>query len=191
LARLILGTDELTFVNKSPLNTDDNGLLEFSSIRSIYRKTTEENLTTLRRGGKNPWLHVEQPPDGEERHKVLMDMARASLRDFDISRGLRFAQDAISINESAEACFTLGDLLYANQKKEEGVAAWLRTLVLEPEHLSTMRRLVRHYKGLNPSQRPPEYASWVARLRGADQTPADPDSDANSGTPSVPPELPL
>ena len=191
LARLILGTDELTFVNKSPLNTDDNGLLEFSSIRSIYRKTTEENLTTLRRGGKNPWLHVEQPPDGEERHKVLMDMARASLRDLDISRGLRFAQDAISINESAEACFTLGDLLYANQKKEEGVAAWLRTLVLEPEHLSTMRRLVRHYKGLNPSQRPPEYASWVARLRGADQTPADLDSDANSGTPSVPPELPL
>jgi spermidine synthase len=165
LARLILGPEELISFNKFPLNTDDNGLLEFSTINSLYRKTTEENLTQLRKRAVNPWKYLNEPPEGEERQKVLIDMARASLRDLDVQRGLKFAQEAYQLRENADSLLTLGDLLYANKKREEGISAWRRGLNYSPNHSAILSRLLRHFGEIDKSNRPPEYDTWVTRFK--------------------------
>ena len=139
LARLILGPTELAGLPGTyPLNTDDNGLLEFSSSGSMYQQTTEENLKRLRALAGNTWPYVSPQPQGAERQQALLQMSNASLHGLDFVRGLKFAEEAVSLGKNLESLLLLGDLLYVNQrKKEDAVQAWRRTLELKPKYTPT------------------------------------------------------
>ncbi len=133
----------------------------------MYQQTTEENLKRLRALAGNTWPYVSPQPQGAERQQALLQMSNASLHGLDFVRGLKFAEEAVSLGKNLESLLLLGDLLYVNQRKEDAVQAWRRTLELKPNYTPALRRLIRHYEAMDKIIRPPEYDTWVARLRSA------------------------
>jgi len=68
LAHFVLGTREVPeLIQKAPVNTDDNALLEFSAPKSLYQDTSEENFKELTRysRGLTPYLRP-GPAKGQE-----------------------------------------------------------------------------------------------------------------------------
>lgn len=166
LARLILGPDELSGLFEGhPLNTDDNGLFEFASFASMYEKTSEENLKRLRSLSGNTWRYISGQPEGAERQKLLMQMADASLRGMDFTKALNHAEEVVRLGNNPDSLLLLGDALYVNQRKQEAVNVWRKTLALKPNYTPALRRLIRHYGTIENTGRPPEYNRWLTRIR--------------------------
>jgi spermidine synthase len=68
LAHFVLGTREVPeLIQKTPVNTDDNALLEFSAPKTLYQDTSEENFKELTRysRGLTPYLRP-GPAKGQE-----------------------------------------------------------------------------------------------------------------------------
>jgi spermidine synthase len=165
LSRVLLGPRELpALVAGARTNTDDNGLLEFSALATLYTDTTDANLAWLRGAAADPWAYVSEAPQGRARQPVLVEVADAALAAKEFQRGLVFARSAVDLGPDVAAFRTLGDLLYVTGQWTTAVEAWRNALALEPRDVKTLRRLVRHYSGLAVSARPPEYDAWVARL---------------------------
>jgi hypothetical protein len=165
LARLLLGPREIpSIVTGFRANTDDNGLLEFATLGSLYRDTTAANLKELRRAAASPWIYVAGAPDGTARQRVLIEMAETARLESDNLRALTLVREALELGGTAEAHRVRGDILYAQGPKENGVQAWTQALALDPADSRTLERLVRHYGKMSPQARPPDFHQWCARL---------------------------
>jgi spermidine synthase len=69
LAHFVLGTREVPeLIQKAPVNTDDNALLEFSAPKTLYQDTSEENFKELTRysRGTTPYLRPGPAKEQEE-----------------------------------------------------------------------------------------------------------------------------
>jgi hypothetical protein len=59
ISHFVFGTQEVpAFVQKAPINTDDNALLEFSAPKTLYVDTSEANFKELSKysRGVTPYL---------------------------------------------------------------------------------------------------------------------------------------
>jgi spermidine synthase len=175
VSRVLLGPRELpALVAGAKTNTDDNGLLEFSALATLYHDTTDANLAWLRQAAGAPWSYVSEAPHGRARQRALVEMADAAVLARDFQRGLVFAGDAVEIGHDASALRVLGDLLYVDGKRDAAADGWRKALTLEPRNVKVLRRLVRHYGSLPVSARPPEYKAWLAKLDAELTAPEEP-----------------
>jgi tetratricopeptide (TPR) repeat protein len=155
-------------VSGYPRNTDDNGLLEFRALDQVHANTIGRNTNRLRRSAAaNPWTYVTASPAGSRLKAVQLDMAETALAGQHIGRAMAFARAAAELGETVRSLRVLGDALRAAGRSDEAVEAWQRALRLGPGDRVTLRSLVRHYRSVPPSLRPPEFADWSRRL--ADQ----------------------
>jgi spermidine synthase len=161
---LIGGADLRLLVLPYPLNTDDNCRLEFSSLANLFRNDQLSILELIRQSGSDPWQWVSDAPAAGDRQAVLAQMAMASLRNLEFRIGLNYARQAAEMGDSLESFRALGDLLYVSSYTEEALAAWRKAYTLDRKDEKTLRRLVRHYRGVRPPARPVEFRDWLGSL---------------------------
>jgi spermidine synthase len=168
VGRIVFGQRERAeLAAQGVLNTDDNGLIEFATERSLYDPDSLAlNLQYLRGFVRDPLDDLASIPAGQELHDLLASMARYSLRQDDRSRADQLALRALAHGDSATASLIAGDHWHARQRFSEAVAAWRRVIALDPANREAAQRLVRHFRGLPQAQRPAEYDGWTAIAGG-------------------------
>ncbi len=172
LARVLFGTREVAGIaGSAPLNTDDNGSLEFSALANIYQDRKDEILNRLFAASIDPWEYVEPRPSGEDAYPAQLEMSEAALVMRDTERGFKFVRRAVEQKESFETHVLLGDLLYATSHSEEAAQEWKRGLDFKPDDVRVVRRLVSYYQLLWPWQRPAEYSEWKKIVPAAGDDP--------------------
>jgi spermidine synthase len=163
LSRVLFGPAEMGFA-KAKLNTDDNGLLEYSAIAHVYLDSKDQNMDRLYEASVNAWNYVDRIPEGETRRVASIQMGDAALYQGDYRRGYEYIQSAINQKESYETDLVGGDLLFKLNHLSAAAESWTRALTFRANDPLAKMRLVAYYKLLRPSQRPPEFAKWVASL---------------------------
>lgn len=165
LLHFLLGPQELERLTRNlPVNTDDNGLLEFAAAGSLYRDTTGANLGELQKHAVSPLQYVTGITDGPDRRMILLQMAEAAGREKEPHRGLALLEEAFALGESSQVYRVKGDLLSALGRNEEAVTAWRRALNLDRSNRTAMIRVVRHFAALPEAARPGAFRAWCAQL---------------------------
>jgi len=166
LANLWVGPDDARRMTAdAPINTDDNGLVEFAALRNLHRESGQTNMAQLRRSGTvTPWTVVANGPDGAALQQVLLQAAELLLKDNDFERGIAFAREAVRLKPTAATYQVLGDYLYVQQSKGDGIEAWRQALALDASNQIALGRLVRHYSALPTRSRPAEFLQWCAQV---------------------------
>lgn len=162
--RVLFGAAEIPALTAgAPLNTDDNGLLEFASLANLYRDTKQQNTLRLFESAVDARNYLTgATPETHSRILLELTNSAVSLRDF--RRGLMYSQDLLGLGDSYASSLSSGDVLYGLRRTPEAIAQWRHGLELQPDGAGALLRLVQHYRIKWPRDRPPEYKAWEAAL---------------------------
>lgn len=139
----------------SPVNTDDNALIEFRAPRRVGTadETVEANLKELLasadRWGRPPLMRDISPEDGfytahsDQRGTAnfLLDAAVGAIARDDARRAEQFVRYSIDLSESARAYSLLGEIHNARGNVDLALEHWRRALAVDPNHFYTLINL--------------------------------------------------
>ena len=164
VGRVLFGTAEISALTAgAPLNTDDNGLLEFASLTDLYTDTRSANTERLYESAVDARSYLTGAPAGMET-RTLLELANSSVVLHDYRRGLMYAQELLAYGDTYSSNLAAGDVLYGLRRVPEAIGKWRHSLELQPEDVPALTRLIRHYRPKWPRDRPPEYKTWIATL---------------------------
>jgi tetratricopeptide (TPR) repeat protein len=168
--RILFGGAEIpALTGGAPLNTDDNGLIEFASLANLYSDTKVRNTDRLFESAVDARNYISGVPE-DTRSRVLLELSRSAVSLHDFRRGLVYSQALLGYGDSYTSSLAAGDVLYGLRRTPEAIEQWRRALELQPGDAAALLRLVRHYRANWPRDRPPEFRAWAAELaakRGA------------------------
>ncbi len=148
LMKFKLGTAEIAdYVGAGPLNTDNNGLIEFAAPKTLYVDTVAENIEKLARISRGIAAYVrgigEAPAD--QAHFYLK-LARRSLNEGDDRQAEALAQKGLSLNGGAEVSWLLGQIQAQRGYDITARQHWNQALQLDPTHEGTLLSLARFHQ---------------------------------------------
>lgn len=147
------------YASGSPLNTDDNALIEFRAPRRVGTsdETVEANLRELlasaERWGRPPLMRDSSPEhdsftvqsDQHGTANFLVDAALAAIARDDARRAEQFLRYSIDLSEGARAYSVLGEIHNARGESELALQQWQHALALDPNHFYTLIDLGKFY----------------------------------------------
>lgn len=155
LAHFILGGEAVrTFAGAGPLNTDENGLIEFGAPRFLHADTISANRDTLARAFNESALGPLAPgvPPGR-REALLLVLGRGYLQAGRLRQAEVSTRAALAHRESAEGHWMIGELAANHSNGDAAAHAWQRALALDPRHPGTLAGLgLLAYLGGRPAE---------------------------------------
>ncbi|HET9532837.1 MAG TPA: fused MFS/spermidine synthase [Blastocatellia bacterium] len=149
LSRLYLGPQEVTkLAAGSPLNTDDNALIEFSAPRRVGTsdETVQQNVRQLLSHAGSPLAYLANAPGlASSRADLMIAMALGAIKRSDRNRGEQFVGYSLDIVETAQAHSMRGELLLARGEEAMAEESWKHALALSPNHFYTLVNLGKLY----------------------------------------------
>ncbi len=161
LARFRLGDEGVIrftgALDEGPLNTDDNGLIEFAAARSLYREDHMANDTELSRLDDSVLASLSFP-NAEDAAATSAALAARLVRAGLTDRAARLLEEASSApaltpRDRAALLCSRGELMQKLANPAQAEAAWREALALDPSQaraalgLAAMRLGVRDFKG--------------------------------------------
>jgi spermidine synthase len=160
LSRILLGSTEARgFATGAPLNSDNNGRVEFASLWNLYADHSPGNGPRLIAHATDPWQYVNGAPS--DRRQTIVEMIYSALVTGDLQRGMKYTADLRNLGDVYGADRLTGDLLYSLDQRDAAVEAWKRCLAANPNDQGIKQRLVGYYSLLRPNQRPADYQNWL------------------------------
>lgn len=125
LSTLRLGSEELAgYAGSGPLNTDDNGLIEFAAPRSLHRDTIGINLQELRQVSLGPIPYLTNvDAAGADTAAVYLGLAKRYLLKREIIEAERLAAAAM-VMDRALGHWIKGELHLLRAAEVEAVQSW-------------------------------------------------------------------
>ncbi|MBI2402699.1 MAG: fused MFS/spermidine synthase [Gemmatimonadetes bacterium] len=148
LARFRLGPRETAAVSgHGPLNTDDNGLIEFAAPKALYQQTIEANLRIIDSagGGKGPDLAGWSGP--REEAEVLLDLGVSLMGQGRANAAVQALTRSVALVASANGSWLLGDAHSRAGDDREALRAWQNALRLDQHHLPSRLSRARWFMG--------------------------------------------
>lgn len=153
LGLLRMGEEDLkAFLGEGTLNTDDNGLLEFSAPRFLYVETVDINQhlieqAMLNMGGPSGLLKylAISKDDKPQLARVAVTLARNSLKEGRQAQTEKLASISLFLEETAEGYWLLGEI---NNREGNFVTAlhfWEEALQIDPSHSGTLLSMALYY----------------------------------------------
>ncbi|HSE98231.1 MAG TPA: fused MFS/spermidine synthase, partial [Blastocatellia bacterium] len=149
LSRLYLGPNEVAKLSAdSPLNTDDNALIEFSAPRRVGTsdETVQQNVRQLLSHAASPLGYLENGPQLTSRQSdLLINIALGAIKRSDRDRGEQLIGYSLELGETAQALSMQGELMHARGEESKAEEAWRQALLLAPDHFYTLINLGKLY----------------------------------------------
>jgi spermidine synthase len=165
---LLFGTAEIPALTaNAPLNTDNNGRIEFASLANLYHDARDDNVDRLLEFAVDVRNYLTGTPAGttvDAKNRMLLELAVSSVTLRDFRRGLVYSQDLLRNDDSCESHLVAGDVLHGLRRSSEAITNWRRCLELHPGDSAALLRLVEYYQPLWPRDRPPEFEAWIKAL---------------------------
>ncbi|MEE8161693.1 MAG: fused MFS/spermidine synthase, partial [Acidobacteriota bacterium] len=146
LMKFKLGTREIQdYVGTGPLNTDNNGLIEFAAPKTIYVDTVADNIEHMKMASQGLGGYVQGMGDtpSEQAHFYLK-LARRFLQKRDDRQAEALTQKSLSMNGGAEARWLLGQIQAQRGYDITARQHWNQALQLDPTHEGTLLSLARY-----------------------------------------------
>jgi spermidine synthase len=188
---LLFGTAEIPALTaNAPLNTDNNGRIEFASLANLYHDAREDNVDRLLESAVDVRNYLAGAPADatmDAKNLMLRELAESSVTLRDFRRGLVYSQDLLRHDDSCESHLVAGDVLHALRRSPEAITNWRRCLDLHPDDSAALLRLVEYYQPLRRRDRPPEFEAWIKALpdRPGAEVPMPPESLNSFGPPDL------
>ncbi|MBI5746465.1 MAG: fused MFS/spermidine synthase [Nitrospirae bacterium] len=153
LGLLRMGEEDLkTFLGEGILNTDDNGLLEFSAPMFLYIETVDINQHLI----EQTMLNMEGPSgllkyfaiskdDKPQLARVAITLARNFLKKGRQAQTEKLSRISLFLEETAEGYWLLGEI---NNREGNFVTAlhfWEEALQIDPSHSGTLLSMALYY----------------------------------------------
>lgn len=153
LGLLRMGEEDLkAFLGEGILNTDDNGLLEFSAPRFLYVETVDINQHLI----EQTMLNMEGPSgllkyfaisrdDKPQLARVAITLARNFLKEGRQAQTEKMARISLFLEKTAEGHWLLGEI---NNREGNFVTAlhfWEEALQIDPSHSGTLLSMALYY----------------------------------------------
>ena len=162
ISRILMGDVEArTLAAVARENSDQNGAIEFDTLKNLYLDLSADNWAQLSARGVDPWKYVSGAPPLEQRVPVLAEMSAAALLTNDLQRGIRYTEQLRKAGDEYDADRLQGNLLYELDRREDAVALWMKCERKKPGDALVVGMLVNYYQLMQPSQRPKEYEDWL------------------------------
>lgn len=145
VSRLYLGPEEVNeFARNSPLNTDDNALIEFNAPRRVGldEETVQRNVTALLDHAAAPSRYIK---GGSDESGFLLESALGAIKRNDTARAEQLVNYSLELSETARARSVLGELRFARNDETGAIEAWQQALALNPAHYYTLINLGKLY----------------------------------------------
>ncbi|MFQ5853156.1 MAG: fused MFS/spermidine synthase, partial [Candidatus Binatia bacterium] len=146
LLKFRLGTKEIEdYVGTGPLNTDNNGLIEFKAPKTIYVDSIEENVEDVERASRGMTAYVQGIGDTPlDEARFYLKLARWSLEGGGDHQAEALAQKSLSLSGGAEAHWLLGRIQARRGYDLTARQHWNQALKLDPTHEGTLLSLARY-----------------------------------------------
>jgi spermidine synthase len=139
LASVRLGPREIAaFSGGGPLNTDDNGLIEFAAPRALYRQTIEANVAMVRGAARGVIPYVSGLNGSRDEADVLFRLSGSLVANGREDEAVQTLHRALDISPSARAYWLLGEALSRRGNEGGALDAWARALRLDPTHFPSL-----------------------------------------------------
>jgi spermidine synthase len=149
LSRLYLGPQEVTKLSAgSPLNTDDNALIEFSAPRRVGSsdETVQQNVRQLLSHAGSPLGYLANAPEmASSQADLMINFALGAIKRSDRARGEQFVDYSLEIAETAQALSMRGELLLARGDEKSAEVSWRQAIAMAPNHFYTLINLGKLY----------------------------------------------
>lgn len=154
LARLRIGEEGLlAFTGDGPLNTDDNGLLEFSAPRLLYAETIEHNqqmiLKTMEKEKEPLGLlaYLTSPePGGKDMAQAAVALGRSFLKEGAPDVAERFARIALVFDGTSDSYWLLGEIHEYRKNHLTALQYWKKALRVDPGHPWALRSMALYHQ---------------------------------------------
>jgi spermidine synthase len=154
-----LGWREVSrFTGPGPLNTDDNGLLEFGAPRSLYRDTLEENTRLLRSAFRAIGPYV-SPPNPE----LPVQLAQRAIRRGDWEEAEMFGREVSGLPSSAGGEWVRGEIEWKRGNQITAQEEWQQGLLIDPNHFGCLMDMALAAQQLDHFRRSEKYLTHLSR----------------------------
>ncbi|MGH9870740.1 MAG: fused MFS/spermidine synthase, partial [Candidatus Polarisedimenticolia bacterium] len=123
-------------LDEGPLNTDDNGLVEFAAARTLYRENDQANDAVMTAIPDVVVPHVKWSSQDEAARtaaSLAVRLVRAGVTDRAAALlDAMLASTDLTPQQRAAFLATRGDLLHKHGKPEEALASWREAVSLDP-----------------------------------------------------------
>ncbi|MFQ5852501.1 MAG: fused MFS/spermidine synthase, partial [Candidatus Binatia bacterium] len=146
LMKFKLGPKEIEdYVGTGPLNTDNNGLVEFEAPKTTYIDTIEENIENIESASQGMAAYVKGVGDApSEQAHFYLRLARRFLKEGNDRKAEALVQKSLSLSEGAEAYWILGQIQAQQGYDLTARQYWNQALQLDPTHEETLLSLARY-----------------------------------------------
>jgi len=148
LIRFRLGRDELPgYVGSGPLNTDDNGLIEFAAPKSLHLETASINLQELRQASLGPIPYLTHMyASGPGTAAVYLGLAKRYILKGELGAAERLTTQGAMAVEPAVGHWIRGELHLLRGEETEAVQSWEAALLGSPALRETLLSLALFYQ---------------------------------------------
>jgi len=146
LMKFKLGTKEIeAYVGAGPLNTDNNGLVEFEAPKTMYVDTIAENNENMESASQGMAAYVKGVGDApSEQAHFYLKLARRFLEERNERKSEALVNQSLSLSEGAEAYWLLGQIQSQRGYDLTARQRWNQALQLDPTHEETLLSLARY-----------------------------------------------
>jgi spermidine synthase len=149
LSRFYIGPNEVTGLSVgSPMNTDDNALIEFNAPRRVgtAEETIERNVKQLLAYATSPLPYLDgQAPFARGEADLLVEAALGAVKRDDRERAEQFVSYSLELADTAQAHGMLGELRFARHDETGAIEEWQTALALDPNHFYSLINLGKLY----------------------------------------------
>lgn len=142
LVRFRLGSAEIeSYVGSGPLNTDDNGLIEFAAPKSFYLETGAANLEEIRKASLGITGYLRNPGSEKEKEAFYLKLAKRHLSLGELQDAERLTLAGQPLAGTASGQWVLGEIHLKRGEEGRAVEAWREALEREPSHFEALMSL--------------------------------------------------
>lgn len=168
LVKFRLGSEEIeTYVGSGPLNTDDNGLIEFAAPKSLYLETASVNVKELRQASRGVSGYVNQMGGPKDRVAFFLGLAKRYLLANELEEAERLAREAMAVDEAA-GFWILGEVHLKLGEEERAYEAWRKALKINPSLIEALMSLALFSHHRARFKEAEEFLTRLTRLRPSD-----------------------
>jgi spermidine synthase len=147
VSRFYLGPDEVNnLTNGSPINTDNNALIEFNAPRRVgtAEETVERNAQQLLAYATSPLRYLDNTSPYSD-VELLTETALGAVKRDDRARAEQLIGYSLQLADTAQAHSMLGELRFAHGEEAGALEEWQTALALDPNHFYTLVNLGKLY----------------------------------------------
>lgn len=169
LVKFRLGSAEIdAYVGLSgPLNTDDNGLIEFAAPKSLSLETASVNVKELRQASRGVAGYVSPMGGPEDVAAFFLGLAKRYLLSNEPDEAERVAREAMAVDEAA-GFWVLGEVHLRREEEERAQEAWRKALKINPSFREALMSLALFSHHRARFQEAEKYLGRLTKLRPSD-----------------------